>query len=104
MFRHGEIQDDELIHIANVAQKYEADLISNMLAREGIPCIVYDREDSGGYLRTLGVGSPYGMDVYVNRSDAETAQKLVEEILSDQTEISDEELTRLALGTEPESL
>ena len=82
MFRKGEIKDPELVKICNTASKWEADQVKNLLEKEGIPALVMDREDSGDYLRVLGFGSPFGVDVYVNSQNAQRAKQLADEMLS----------------------
>ena len=58
-----------------------------------------DREDSGAYLRILGLGSPFGMDVYVNRLYEDQAKQLIQEAFSQKEDLSDQELEELAMET-----
>ena len=104
MFRKGEIKDPELVLVCNMATKWEADQVKSLLENEKIPALVMDREDSGGYLRVLGVGSPFGVDVYVNVAQAERAKQLVDEMLSEKEEISEEELAELAMSMAPQKI
>lgn len=104
MFRRGNIEDSQIAMIHNAASRLEADQIRELLEKEGIPVLLMDREDSGEYLRVLGFGSPFGVDVYVNRADAERAAALVDEMLSETEDISEEELTELAMKTPGEDL
>ena len=99
MFRKGSIQDPELVMIYNTGSKWEADQAKSLLENEGIPALLMDREDSGDYLRVLGFGSPFGVDVYVNRKHAEQAKRLIEEAFSEMEDISEEELAELAMNT-----
>ncbi|MBQ6321382.1 MAG: DUF2007 domain-containing protein [Lachnospiraceae bacterium] len=104
MFRKGSIPDPELVMVYNTASKWEADQAESLLANEGIPAMIRDREDSGDYLRVLGFGSPFGMDVYVHRDHAQRAKELLEATFSGKEDISEEELEALALQTEADEL
>ena len=102
MFRKGGLKDPELVLIYNTASKWEADQAKSLLEKEGIPALLMDREDSGDYLRVLGFGSPFGVDVYVNRSHADRAARLLEEAFSELEDVSEEELAQLAMSAKPE--
>jgi len=97
MFRKGTIQDPDITAVYSVSQVYEADLITGLLNNSGIPAYYRDREDSGGYLRIIGLGTPFGMDIYVNRKDAERARALIDSCLSREEELTEEELAQIAL-------
>lgn len=97
MFRRGEIKDKDLAMVASVGEEYEANLIKGVLEENRIPVLIYDREDSGNYLRIIGCGSPFGLDIYVHKSNEERARTLINEIFSEEKGISDEELERMAL-------
>ena len=99
MFRKGAIQDPEVVMIFNAASKWEADLAKSLLENAGIPAMLMDREDSGDYLRVLGFGSPFGVDVYVNKEYADRAAALLEETFSEMEDVSEEELAQLAMDT-----
>ena len=102
MFRKGEMTDSELTLVYNASNPVEAGMVKSLLEEHGIPVMIMDREDSGQYLRILGYGSPFGMDVYVGNEHAEQAAHIVGEMLS-QTELSDDELEKIALEAgEPE--
>ena len=64
-----------------------------------LPAVVMDREDSGAYLRILGLGSPFGMDVYVNRLYEDQAKQLIQEAFSQKEDLSEQELEELAMET-----
>ena len=98
MFRRGEKKDPQLVRICNIATKWEADQVKDLLENAGIPALVMDREDSGEYLRVLGVGSPFGVDVYVSSPNADRAKQLVDEVFSEKKDISEEELAELAMS------
>ena len=97
MFRKGTIQDPDIVAVHSVSEVYEADLITGLLINSGIPAYYRDREESGGYLRIIGLGTPFGMDIYVNRKDAEKAKSLIDSYLSREEELTDEELAQIAL-------
>ncbi len=102
MFRKGSIEDETLELVYNASERYEGEMAREILEQAGIPAVLADREDSGQYLRILGVGSPFGVDVLVRRDQAQRAKQILEEALSEEKGISDEELEALALGEEPE--
>jgi len=90
--------DPELITILTVKDKYEADIAAELLSKEGIPCLVRDHEDCGQWLRAVGWGSPFGMDILVGRNLEEKAREVTARFREDyDTLISEEELTELAL-------
>ena len=97
MFRKGSVSDPELEAVYNTARKFEAEMAKEMLERNQIPSILRDREDSGEYLRILGYGSPFGVDLLVRKDQAMQARKLLEETFSEKKGIMDEELEALAL-------
>ena len=97
MFRKGTLQDKDMALVYNTASKWEADMAGKLLDEAGIPALIMDREDSGAYLRILGLGSPFGMDVYVNRLYEEQAKKLLEEAFSEKEDLSEQELEELAM-------
>ncbi len=97
MFRKGGNTDPELEIVYNTAEKFEADIARHVLEDHQIPVVIRDREDSGQYLRILGYGSPFGVDVLVRKDQAQQARKLLEETFSEQKGITDEELEELAL-------
>ena len=99
MFRNGPINDETMTLVYNAASKIEADQIKVYLEANGIPALLMDRVDSGQYLRILGYGSPYGMDIYVAPENAGKAEELIKELLSE-TEVPEEELERLALESD----
>ena len=70
-----------------------------LLEEAGIAALVMDREDSGAYLRIIGLGSPFGMDVYVNRMYEAQAKQLIKEAFSQKEDLSDQELEELAMET-----
>ena len=96
MFRRGSIQDPQITPVYNAASEWEANLAKELLEKAGIRAITMDREDSGGYLRILGVGSPFGMDIYVRNEDAQRAAQLLEETFSQENAMSEEELAQIA--------
>ena len=98
MFRKGSLQDENIALVYNTASKWEADMAKKLLEEAGISALVMDREDSGAYLRILGLGSPFGMDVYVNRTYEEQAKQLIQEAFSEKEDLSEEELEELAMG------
>ncbi len=102
MFRKGTIPYPDLTAVHTVNQEYEANLIKERLGQNGIPAFYMDREDSGSYLRIIGLGTPFGIDIYVNKEQADAARKLIDEFLSDEEKLTDEELEEIALeaGTE----
>lgn len=102
MFRKDGLKDPQLAKIYSTATMIEAEQAKSLLESSGIPAMLMDSEDSGQYLRILGLGSPFGVDIYVNAKDAERAKQLLEETLSKMEDLTEEELTRLALsaGTE----
>lgn len=102
MFRKGSLQDDEIALVYNTASKWEADMAKTLLEKAGIDALVMDREDSGAYLRILGLGTPFGIDVYVNRKYEEKARQLIKEALSEKEDLSDEELAEIAMQMENE--
>ncbi len=104
MFRKGTIQDPDITAVYNVSQEYEAELIKGMLEKNGIPAYYMDREDSGGYLRIIGMGTPFGLDIYVHKDQADNAKQLIDAFVSRDEDISDEELENIALGYEDEIL
>jgi len=83
----------------NTAAITQAEQAKSLLESEGIPVLLMDREDSGGYLRILGYGSPFGVDIYVSPKNAPRARKLLGEIFSEENSVSEEELERIALET-----
>ena len=99
MFRKGSLQDADMVLIYNTASKWEADMAKKLLEEAGIAALIMDREDSGAYLRILGFGSPFGMDVYVNRMYEEQAKGLIEEAFSEKENLSEQELEDLAMKT-----
>ena len=99
MFRKGSINDPQMAYVFNAATILEAQQAKALLEKEGIPALLMDREDSGGYLRILGCGSPFGVDVYVSPENADRAKKLIEEIFSEENSVTEEELERIALET-----
>ena len=72
-------------------------MAKELLENAQIAAMVMDHEDSGGYLRILGYGTPFGMDVYVNRADADIARKLIKDTLGNVSDLTDEELEEAAL-------
>ena len=100
MFRKGTLEDGDLALVYNTASGWEAEMAKNILKEAGIESLVMDREDSGAYLRILGLGTPFGMDVYVNRCYQEQAKKLLEEAFSEKEDLTEEELERLAMEAE----
>ena len=102
MFRKGGIKDPQLFLVCNSATVWEAEQVKGLLEKEGIPALIMDREDSGDYLRVLGFGSPFGVDVYVNSRYAERAGQLVDEMLSENEAITEDELADLAMSMAPE--
>ena len=102
MFRKGGLKDPELVLIYNTASKWEADQAKSLLEKEGIPALLMDREDSGAYLRILGYGSPFGVDVYVSLENESRAKQVIAEVFSEDNSVTDEELEELALKAKPE--
>lgn len=102
MFRKGTLEDGDLTLVYSTASKWEADMAKTILREAGIEALVMDREDSGAYLRIIGLGTPFGMDLYVNRLYREQAKKLLEEAFSEKEDLTDEELEELAMGAEGE--
>ena len=105
MFRKGSGSDPELEAVYNTAQKFEAEMVKQVLENNQIPVLLKDREDSGEYLRILGYGSPFGIDILVRKDQAAQARKLLEETFSEEKGITDEELEALAMeagGTQEE--
>ena len=96
MFRRGSIQDPEITPVYNAASEWEANLAKELLEKAGIRAMTMDREDAGSYLRILGVGSPFGMDIYVRNEDAQRAAQLLEETFSQENALSEEELAEIA--------
>ena len=47
----------------------------------------------------MEVGSPFGMDVYVNRMYEAQAKQLIKEAFSQKEDLSDQELEELAMET-----
>ena len=99
MFRKGTLQDKDMALVYNTASRWEADMAGKLLEEAGIPALIMDREDSGAYLRILGLGSPFGMDVYVNRMYEEQAKQLIKDAFSQKEDLSDQELEELAMET-----
>ena len=99
MFRKGMIDDPQLTPVHNAATITEAEQTKSLLEQAGIPALLMDREDSGAYLRVLGYGSPFGVDVYVSPENADRARQLIGEMFSEDNSVSEEELERLALET-----
>ena len=99
MFRKGSLQDADMVLVYNSASKWEADIAKKLLEEAGIAALVMDREDSGAYLRIIGLGSPFGMDVYVNRMYEAQAKQLIKEAFSQKEDLSDQELEELAMET-----
>ena len=99
MFRKGSLQDADMVLVYNSASKWEADIAKKLLEDAGIAALVMDREDSGAYLRIIGLGSPFGMDVYVNRMNEVQAKQLIKDALSQKEDLSDQELEELAMET-----
>ena len=97
MFRKGSLQDADMVQVYNTASKWEADIAKKLLEEAGIAALVMDREDSGAYLRIIGLGSPFGMDVYVNRMYEAQAKQLIKEAFSQKEDLSDQELQELAM-------
>ena len=97
MFRNNTLDDDQIVCVYNAASVLDAGVVRELLEKEGIAVMVMDHEDSGGYLRILGYGTPFGMDVYVNRVDADMARKLIEETIGSASGLTDEELEQAAL-------
>lgn len=98
MFRRGSIQDPQITPVYNAATEWEANLAKDLLEKAGISAMMMDREDSGSYLRILGVGSPFGFDIYVGNENAERAKQLLDEAFSQENALSEEELAEIALG------
>ena len=96
-------EDDDLIKVANVSDMVEAELLKGYLQCEGIPCYIKDAYTPGQYLRVLGWGSPFGTDVFVSRDNADPARTIIEEYHA-ANELTEEELTEMALNTEIEEL
>ena len=99
MFRKGSLQDADMVQVYNTASKWEADIAKKLLEEAGMAALVMDREDSGAYLRIIGLGSPFGMDVYVNRMYEAQAKQLIKEAFSQKEDLSDQELEELAMET-----
>ena len=99
MFRKGSLQDADMVMVYNTASKWEADIAKKLLEEAGMAALVMDREDSGAYLRIIGLGSPFGMDVYVNRMYEAQAKQLIKEAFSQKEDLSDQELEELAMET-----
>ena len=99
MFRKGSLQDVDMVLVYNTASKWKADIAKKLLEEAGIAALVMDREDSGAYLRIIGLGSPFGMDVYVNRMYEAQAKQLIKEAFSQKEDLSDQELEELAMET-----
>ena len=99
MFRKGSLQDADMVLVYNSASKWEADIAKKLLEDAGIAALVMDREDSGAYLRIIGLGSPFGMDVYVNRMYEARAKQLIKDAFSQKEDLSDQELEELAMET-----
>ncbi len=99
MFRKGTIDDPQIVPVYNAASIADAEQAKILLEQEGIPALLMDREDSGEYLRILGYGSPFGVDVYVSADHAERAKELINEAFSDKEGMDEEELARLALDS-----
>ena len=97
MFRKGSLQDVDMVLIYNTASKWDADMAGKFLDEAGIATLIMDREDSGAYLRILGFGSPFGMDVYVNRMYEEQEKGLHEEAFSEKEDLSEQGLEELAM-------
>ncbi len=102
MFRKGTIKYPDMTAIFTVTHEYEAELIRELLAQNSIPSHCMDREDAGGYLRIIGHGSPFGIDIYVNKDQAETAKKLIQEHMENGESLTDEELEKAAMEAETE--
>ena len=99
MFRKGSLQDADMALVYNTASEWEADIVKKLLEDAGIAALVMDREDSGAYLRIIGLGTPFGMDVYVNRMYEEQAKQLIKDAFSHKEDLSDQELEELAMET-----
>ena len=88
MFRKGSLQDADMVLVYNTASKWEADIAKKLLEEAGIAA-----------LRIIGLGSPFGMDVYVNRMYEAQAKQLIKEAFSQKEDLSDQELEELAMET-----
>ena len=97
MFRKGSVSDPELETVYNTAKKFKAEMVKQVLEDHQILAMLRDREDSGEYLRILGYGSPFGVDILVRKDQAVQARKILEDTFSEEKGITDEELEALAL-------
>ena len=102
MFRKGSINDPQIVPVYNAATIMEAEQVKSVLEGEGIPSLLMDREDSGAYLRILGYGSPFGVDVYVSLENESRAKQVIAEVFSEDNSVTEEELEELALKAKPE--
>ena len=104
MFRRDGLNDPKLAKVYNAATVTEAEQAKSLLENVGIPALLMDREDSGAYLRILGYGSPFGVDVYVSPENAERAKRLIEETFSEENSVTEEELEQLAMETDSDEV
>ncbi|HAV00838.1 MAG TPA: hypothetical protein DCW47_06555 [Lachnospiraceae bacterium] len=91
-------EDGDLIKVANVSDMVEAELLKGYLKAGGIPCFIKDANTPRQYLRVLGWGSPFGVDVFVSRDNADQAKTIIEEYYA-ANELAEEELTGMALNS-----
>ena len=91
-------EDGDLIKVANVSDMVEEELLKGYLKDGGIPCFIKDANTPGQYLRVLGWGSPFGVDVFVSRDNADPAKTIIEEYFA-ANELTEEELTEMALNS-----
>ena len=78
-------------------------MAKTLLERVGIDALVMGREDSGAYLRILGLGTLFGIDI-LNRKHEDKARQLIKEALPEKEDLSDEELEEMAMQMENEDI
>ncbi len=90
--------DEDLVAIRTVDEPYQARMLSDLLKKNGICSLMRDRE-AGSWLRTVGWGSPYGIDVFVSKDNESAARQIADTFVlnEESVEISEEELAAEAM-------
>ena len=90
--------DEDLVAIRTVDEPYKARMLSDLLKKNGICSLMRDRE-AGSWLRTVGWGSPYGIDIFVSKDNEIAARQVADTFILNEepVEITDDELAAEAM-------
>lgn len=100
-------QDTEMdpVLLYEAPDSVQAAMVCELLRQKQICVSVRDREAAGGVLRIYTGSSIYGMDIYVDRSQEDSAKEVLSQwLVSAEDAVSEEELIRQAEAAAPQPI